>query len=305
MINSVIHLLVAIALMLTSMTVKSADAQRAPSSHLMVIKYHNSDVHDSHHAYHFELMHRILEITRPELGDYKEESYGQAPTAKRQAVLLSEGKLLNVHWAPPGTDIALADVIPIPVDILHGLQGYRICMINSQAAVDFSSINDLESLKHLRIAQGSSWAELPIYYFNGIKPIEPPILGGLYPMLGLKRFDCIPLGVNEIATFYELEKIQYPFLAIEPSLLIVYDFPIYFYISKKFPEIADRFKLGLKKLSENGEFEKLFKRYHEKNIAQLNLKNRKVICLKSPFIENPKQCQQPFVLPDFVKQAKL
>ena len=303
MVRILIRLLGMAGLLLISVSVNAlTEDSRADSdsASTMIIRYHDSNAYDYHHAYHFELIHRILEITRPEFGDYKEKPYSQAPTAKRQASLLTEGKLMNVHWAPPGTDIALADVIPIPIDILHGLQGYRVCMINSEAHVDFSTINDLESLKHLRIAQGSSWSELPIYYFNGIKPIEPPILGGLYPMLGLKRFDCIPLGVNEINTFYDIEKVRYPFLAIEPSLLIVYDFPIYFYVSKKFPRIAERFALGLKKLTENGEFEKLFKRYHEKNLAQLNIRSRKIICLTSPFMNAEHQCQHPFKLTDAI-----
>lgn len=304
MVYTLMRLLGMASLLLISVSVNALPEEshttEDSTSSPMVIKYHNSNGHDYHHAYHFELIHRILEVTRPEFGDYKEEPYSQAPTAKRQAVLLTEGKLMNVHWAPPGTDIALADVIPIPVDILHGLQGYRVCMINAEADVDFSAINDVDSLKRLRIAQGSSWSELPIYYFNGIKPIEPPILGGFYPMLGLKRFDCVPLGVNEITTLYELEKTRYPFLAIEPSLLIVYDFPIYFYVSKKFPRIAERFVLGLKKLTASGDLKKLFKRYHEKNLAQLHLKNRKIICLKSPFISIEQQCQLPFKLTDAI-----
>lgn len=310
MCNAFIRLVCAasIALMCNSVqaepATKTEPAVKAVPSSVMVIKYHDSNSYDYHHAYHFELIYRILEVTRPEFGDYIKEPYSQAPNPKRQASLLSEGKLLNVHWAPPGTDIALADVIPVPIDILHGLQGYRVCMINAQAKVNFAVINDVNSLKTLRIAQGSSWAELPIYYFNGITPIEPPILGGFYPMLGLNRFDCIPLAVNEINTLYQLEKNHYPFLAIEPSLLIVYDFPIYFYVSKKFPEIAKRFELGLKKLSASGEFDRLFTRYHGEDIARLHLANRKVICLKSPFMSVQRQCEQPFVLPDFIKQAK-
>ncbi len=304
MITALIRQVGIISALLAAVATQAEASASATSANPMVIKYHDSNAYDYHHAYHFELIRHILEVTRPEFGDYTVEPYSQAPTAKRQASLLNEGKLLNVHWAPPGTEIALADVSPIPVDILNGLQGYRVCMINAQAAVNFTAINDVQSLKNLRIAQGSSWAELPLYHFNGITPMEPPILGGLYPMLGLKRFDCIPLGVNEITTLHELEKTRYPFLAIEPSLLIVYDFPIYFYVSKKFPEIAKRFELGLKKLVNNGEFEKLFSEYHEKNLTQLNLTKRKIICLKSPFISVQRQCEQPFVLPDFIKQAK-
>jgi ABC-type amino acid transport substrate-binding protein len=289
----------------TSTKVFASEQKPVPAtSEPMVIKYHHTLDLEDQHAYNFELIHRILEITRPEFGDYKEEPYGQAPTAKRQASLLSEGKLLNVHWAPPGTDIALADVIPIPIDILRGLQGYRVCLVNAQAGVNFSRINSVDTLKGLRIAQGAHWAEIPIYLFNGIKPIDAPGTNGLFLMLGLKRFDCIPLGVNEIETMYKQESPHYPFMAIEPSLLIVYDSPIYFYVSKKFPKIAERFSLGLNRLLANGDFDRLFNHYHKKNIEQLKLGNRTVICLKSPFSDNQKQCPQPFLLPDFIQQVK-
>lgn len=258
----------------------------------MVIKYHFSASDDYHHGYNVELIRRILEITRPEFGDYLIQTYSQAPIAKRQAVLLNEGKLLNVQWSSPGADIAKADVIEIPVDILRGLQGFRICMINADAEVNFSTITDLESFKKLRIAQGSAWGELPIYYYNGITPLEPSTLGGLYPMLGFKRFDCVPFGVNEIGTIWDIKKPHYPFLAIEKTILIYYDFPIYFYVSKKYPDIAQRFELGLKKMTVSGEYSRLFNEYHQKKLMQLNLKQRRLICLKSPLSTEIRQCEK-------------
>jgi ABC-type amino acid transport substrate-binding protein len=267
----------------------------------MVIRYHSTPGHEFHHGYHQELIERILVVTRPEFGDYKIHPYGKAPTAKRQARLLSEGKLLNIQWAPPGSEIAKAKVTPIAVDILQGLQGYRVCLINSHAAVDFKGINSAADLKRLRIAQGASWAELPIYYFNDIKPIELPVLEGLYPMLGLKRFDCLPLGVNEITTLYHLEKSKYPFLAIEPSLLIYYEFPIYFYVSQQTPELAKRISLGLQKLTESGELDNLFRRYHQQNYESLHLYERRIICLKSPLVATEQQCLKPLLLPAFMR----
>lgn len=258
----------------------------------MIIKYHFSIPGDDHHGYNAELIQRVLEITRPEFGDYRIQTYSQAPIGKRQAVLLNEGKLLNMQWSSPGTDIASADVIEIPIDILRGLQGYRVCMINAGTDIDFSKITDIESFKKLRIAQGSAWGELPIYYYNGITPLEPPTLGGLYPMLGFKRFDCVPLGVNEIGTILDIEKPHYPFLAIEKTLLIYYNFPIYFYVSKKYPDIAKRFELGLKKMIASGEFNSLFNKYHQKKLMQLNLKQRRLICLNSPFTADAHQCQK-------------
>lgn len=269
----------------------------------MVIKYHFTERGDFHHSYNVELIRRILEVTVPEFGEFKIQTYGQAPMARRQALLLNEGELMNVQWASPGIDIANAEVIEIPVDILRGLQGYRVCLINSQAGVDFSRIHDLDSLKTIRIGQGVGWTELAIYYANGIRPLEPPNLTGLYPMLGFKRIDCIPLGINEIDGIVEHEQKTFPFMAIEPSLLIYYDLPIYFYVSKKHPEIARRFELGLKKLKASGEFDRIFQKYHLANIHSLKLSNRKIICLKSPLSRNQHQCEGPQSIPDFFKAS--
>lgn len=266
----------------------------------MVIKYHFTERGDFHHEYNVELIRRLLEVTQPEFGAFQIQTYGQAPMARRQALLLNEGKLMNVQWAPPGIDIANADVIEIPVDILRGLQGYRVCMVNGQAGVDFSRVKDVETLKQFRIGQGLGWAELAIYYANGIRPIEPPNLTGLYPMLGFKRIDCIPLGINEINSIIEREQKEFPFLAIEPSLLIYYDLPIYLYVSKTHPDIARRLELGFKKLSASGEFDRLFQKYHLKNIQALKLQERRIICLKSPISKNPHQCVLPGI-PDFFK----
>jgi ABC-type amino acid transport substrate-binding protein len=268
----------------------------------MVIKYHFTERGDFHHEYNVELIRRLLEVTRPEFGAFQIQTYGQAPIARRQALLLNEGELMNVQWASPGLDIASAEVIEIPVDILRGLQGYRVCMINAQAGVDFSQVKDIESLKTRRIGQGLGWTELAIYYANGIRPIEPPNLTGLYPMLGFKRIDCIPLGINEINSIIEREHKEFPFLTIEPSLLIFYELPIYLYVSKKHPDIARRLALGFKKLNASGEFDRLFQKYHLKNIQSLNLQKRRVICLKSPLSKNQNQCANP-VIPDFFKPS--
>lgn len=287
----------------SSAATKSSISATAPATP-MVIKYHFTERGDYHHEYNVELIRRVLEITRSEFGEFQIQTYSQAPVARRQAVLLNEGELMNVQWAPPGNDIAKAEVIEVPVDILRGLQGYRVLMYNRQAQVDFSQVKDLESLKKLRIGQGLGWAELPIYHANGIRPLEPPNLTGLYPMLGFKRIDCIPLGINEVEKIIEREHKEFPFLEIEPNLLVYYDFPIYFYVSKKYPEIARRFELGLKKLKVSGDFDHLFQKYHLHEIRKLKLQNRKIICLKSPFSRNPNQCEGTQAIPDFLNHRK-
>jgi len=255
----------------------------------MIVRYYDRGAKDARHAYKFELIARILEVTRAEYGDYQLAPFGEEPSAKRQAQLISEGKILNLLWASPGTVIARADVVSIPVDILHGLLGYRICLINP---ANFPDSEKLESLKQLRIAQGLNWADIEIYQHNNIYPKQSSSFEALFEMLAAKRYECLPLGADEVMYTWRDQKTKFPFLAIEPNILIYYDYPIYFHISKKFPALAERMKLGLQKLQRSGEFERLFQQHHKENIAQLQLNQRKIFCLVSPYLPAQGQCEK-------------
>ncbi len=249
--------------------------------------------------YKYELIHRALELTRAEFGDYKNIPYqGANASQQRRANLISEGKILNVDWASPGTPVAKAEVIPIPIDILNGLLGYRVCLINTNAPLKINDVSGMGSLATLKIGQSELWSDIEIYRNNNINPILGPTFSSLFDMLGFKRFDCLPLGVNEISLVFDEKKVLYPFLAIDSQLLIYYDFPMYFYVSKAQPQLAKRLLLGFTKMQRSGEFHQLFKQYHPQDLSPLNLRSRKVICLKSPFMDQAKQCTQPVSYPE-------
>lgn len=256
----------------------------------MEVRYYDRGAKDARHAYKFELIRRIMEVTRSEFGDYRLAPFGEEPSAKRQALLISEGKILNLLWASPGTVIARADVITVPVDILRGLLGYRVCLMNP---ANFPAHDTLQSLSDLHIAQGLNWADIEIYQHNGIQPREAPTFEALFDMLAAKRYECLPLGADEVMYTWRDKKNQFPFLGVDTSLLIYYDYPIYLHVSKQYPALAQRVELGLKKLQRNGEFDRLFKHYHAADLAQLRLKQRRVFCLKSPYLPEQGQCQKP------------
>nr|ABA02175.1 hypothetical protein [uncultured bacterium] len=255
----------------------------------MVVRYYDRGSKDARHAYKFELIAKILEVTRAEYGDYKLAPFGEEPSAKRQALLVSEGKILNLLWASPGTVIARADVITVPIDILRGLLGYRVCLINP---ANFPDSEKLVSLSQLHIAQGLNWADIEIYKHNDIHPKQAPTFEALFEMLAAKRFECLALGADEVMYTFRDQKTKFPFLAVEPNVLIYYDYPIYLHISKQFPELAARVELGLQKLQRSGEFNRLFKHHHAADIAQLHLNQRKIFCLKSPYLPDKGQCEK-------------
>lgn len=274
----------------TELSHDASTAKDASAASPMVVRYYDRGTKDSRHAYKFELIARILDVTRAEYGEYILAPFGEEPSAKRQALLISEGKILNLLWASPGTVIARADVISIPVDILRGLLGYRVCLINP---VNFPDTEKLQSLKQLHIAQGLNWADIEIYKHNDLNPKQAPTFEALFEMLAVKRYECLPLGADEVMYTWRDQKTKFPFLAVEPNILIYYEYPIYLHVSKQFPELAERVALGLKKLQHSGEFDRLFKQHHAVDIAQLNLRQRKVFCLKSPYLPAKNQCEKP------------
>lgn len=258
----------------------------------MLIKYPSfTNAPKAPDAYRLQLIALILEQTRGEYGDYQmERPQFDADSSKRQALLLDEGSRVNVMLSSPGTSISQVDVIAIPFDILRSLLGNRVCLINRNQKVDFSQVKDSASLSSISLGQGFGWTDLDIYAFNNIQPKTAPTFDGLITMLAASRFGCLPLGVDEINPILQDYAVQWPSLGIEPSLLIQYDFPVYFYISAKEPLLAERFKLGIKKIQANGEFDRLFAQFYQKKLDNLHVNKRRVICLKSPYLPLENQC---------------
>lgn len=262
------------------------------STEPMAVRYLKLQDFDAHYAYRYELIERALELTRIEFGDYQYKPFTSQSASSRYAQLLGEGNQLNILWASPGTPIANANAIIIPVDILKGLLGYRACMTNKNAGTDLSFIQDRASFEKIKFGQ-AQWPDRAVYKANKLIEVDAPTFDNLFKMLSAERFDCIPLGVDEIEQVYQDKKAQYPFLAIDSNLLIYYHYPVYFYVSKKTPELAQRLKLGLQKMQNNGEFDQLFFAHHAEHLARLNLEKRKLFCLISPYSLEQGNCILP------------
>jgi ABC-type amino acid transport substrate-binding protein len=296
-----LHYLFALCLWLyshTSQSVEPSPVATAPST--MIIRYHNAGEADIHNGFQFELIRQALEVTRAEFGDYLIHPYNAAPTAKRQAILLGEGTLMNMQWASPGTPIAQGDVIQVPVDIMQGLMGFRVCLLNRHQLANFAEVKNLADLRKFTIGQGQDWTDKLVYLHNKIPLVEAPGLENLFPFLASGRVDCLALGIHEIGFKYRHKQTKYPELSIEPNVLLYYDFPTYLYISKHDPQLAERMTQGLQKLEASGAYGKLFAQYFAQDIAPLRLHERTIICLKSPYLSQESQCNTPVTLPKFI-----
>lgn len=278
-------------------------ASGAKSLASMQVMYYNRGELDARHAYKYEIIHQALEVTRPEYGDYQIIPYTMEPSAKRQSQLITEGKKINILWASPGTPTTSSSAIEIPVDILRGLLGYRICLTNG-ASDQWSQLNNIRDLQQLRIGQGLNWGDIGVYKLNGITPLQSNTFEGLFDMLSVNRFDCLPLGADEVLFTYRQNQAKYPQLQIEPHYLIHYEYPLYLYVSKRFPRLAERIKLGLHRLQITGAFEQLFETYFAADLKQLHLEQRQLLCLKSPYLESKQQSCSPKAVSDFIHKRK-
>lgn len=277
---------------LTAALLLAASLPAFATENSMVIKYVNRGETDARHSYKFELIKLILDVTKSKYGSYHIEPYVRDPGSKRQAALISEGEQINLLWASPGTTIAEANAIEIPIDILRGLLGHRICLINASDQTLFESVTDKKTLKGIRIGQSSGWEDLKVYSANDLTTIQATTYEGLFGMLYFKRFECLALGADEITQAFHEKSAFSPQLAIEESLIIKYDYPIYFYVSSKHPTIAKRILDGLKIIQSTDQFNQLFNRYFRRNIEKLHLHKRKIICLESPFLPQKNQCNK-------------
>jgi hypothetical protein len=261
---------------------------------VMVVKYSGNIVKDHRpgHNYILDLMKLVLEQTRPEFGDYQLQIIPKELTAMRKALLVSEGEVINISDSPPLSLIANAGVIPIPMDIFKGLLGYRECIINSSVNKNLDAIKDINMLRNITIGQGLGWPDVEVYSFNNIKTATSSSFDGLFGMLAFNRFDCLALGLNEIDLIYADKKNSFPVISVDKKLLILYEYPFYFYVSDKHPKIADRFDKGMKKIILNKQFDMLFDTYFHGTTAGLDIKNRNLICLESPFSAKKNQCSK-------------
>lgn len=229
------------------------------------------------YSYRWKLLQLALEHTRPHNGPFQLQAYNRELSQSRSILMLQNGDIDVL--ALPSSPEREAKLRPVRIDILRGILGYRVLLIRKDEQPRFNAL-DPESL-HNKITLGfnSQWADLAILEKNGFKVVTSYNYDGLFAMLAAGRFDAFPRGINEAPG--ELKKFRtfYPNLALERSLALFVDFPVYFWVSRDNPQLAMRIEQGLRLALADGSFKALFLQEHAAVIAQIAHENRRVIRL--------------------------
>ena len=177
-----------------------------------------------------------------------------------------------------------AQLLPVKIDILRGIVGFRLLVIRAADQKRITQMDDVSLRKQLMFGLNSQWADLPIMRANGFSVITSSDYENLFVMLAANRFDAFPRGLNEARRELDERKQNYPQLAIEKSKALYFPYPVYFWVNKNNVALAKRIELGLTRSLADGSFRKLFESYHAAEITAIKREKRKVILLDNTIL---------------------
>lgn len=226
--------------------------------------------------------YRVLDLALSKSGKpYKLSISPQKMNQERARKTMEEG---GVSIIDVGTGAEFEErfrAIYFPID--RGMSGYRLFIINKSLAPEFAAIKDLGGLKKMVAGQGPGWSDIKILEKAGIK-VETGPFESLFKMADSKRFDFLPLGVEEVYGLLDRYKNVAPNLIVEEHLVLHYPFSRLFFVKKDNKELHDAVLTGLEKAFADGSFQKLLEtdESFKAALARANLKKRTLVEVDNP-----------------------
>lgn len=231
-------------------------------------------------GYEYQLLKLALSKTgKP----YSPRLYGASVTQERAFVLLEQGKLSVVPSGINQTREAQANTVYIPID--RGLNGWRMFVIHKDSLKDFSEITTLEELKDKLAGQGIGWVDSGILQFAGLEVMNTATMKKLFDMLHGKRYDFLPLGVNEIHGFLNTYAESCPDLRVEETLVLTYPFGRFYYVKQGNETLHNDIQTGLERAYADGSFQELFYSHPfiSNGLNKARLPGRTIIQIDNPY----------------------
>jgi hypothetical protein len=232
------------------------------------------------YEYRWKLLELALSHTQDGSGTTALSPYPEDVTQNRAVQLLQNGAIDVIAL---GTNAERESaMMPIKIDILRGIVGFRIFVIRANDQQRIAAMDAQTVRQQLNFGLNGQWADVPIMRANGLSVVTSTSYENLFTMLVANRFDAFPRGLNEAARELDERKANFPELALEQTKALFFPYPIYFWVKKDNKALAQRIERGLKLALADGSFRTLFETYHAKEIAALAKEKRQVIRLNNP-----------------------
>jgi hypothetical protein len=168
--------------------------------------------------------------------------------------------------------------IAVRVPIYRGLLGLRLLLVSQTTVDKMSKIRSLSDLRNYTGGHGRHWTDLSVFAANNIPVVTNVSYEALFKQLKIGDFDYFHRGINEICP--ELARHDES-LAVADGVMLFYPNPVYFFVNKDRPELAERIERGLNRALENGSYKKLFLATYSEVIEKSQLPSRSLIRLQN------------------------
>lgn len=270
-------------------------------SDILIVRIPYMERESAHRAYADELLRLALELSKDKYGPYRIIQQRQETVIRRQLLEVETGKNLSLAVSMPTPEwLEKTQIIQVP--IMKGLASYRLFLANKNNKPKFKKITRLSELKTLTIGQGQGWSTAKILEDNGFDVMHGGPYPTLIPMLKANRFELLMRSIYEAGP--ELKAYQHAM----PELVIVNEFglytylPMYFFVSKNEPLLAERLTYGLHKAHNNGQLTRLFKHHFSDALELLRNKQRKTFFIPNTNIEKTFfEQDRPYLLKEIIE----
>lgn len=229
---------------------------------------------------HRELIEYALKVTEAEYGPATLTFSGEMVQGRAEQ-LLKDGKLLHLVVFAPSPERE-RDLLPVYFPLSQGLSSYRLCIINSGQQYKFDAIHTLQDWQKadLSIGQGTHWPDVAILRHNNLTVVTNPLYSLLFEMVRQQRFNCFARSVDELVR--DLQNEHASGLVAEQQLLLHYPQLSMIFVSKSFPQLAERLQKGLERAHAEGMVQRHFRRHYGDIVNRLRCERRRVLQLENP-----------------------
>jgi hypothetical protein len=234
------------------------------------------------YEYRWKLLELALAHCGGAAGNLRLVPYAGDITQNR-SVLLTQSGAIDVVALGITADRE-ASLLPVPVDILKGIIGYRIFLIRGRDQGRISGMDDAALVRELTYGLQRDWADRQVMVANGCAVESASRSESLFWMLMAGRFDAFPRGLNEARQDLAEHREAFPGLALEQDKALYFPYPVYFWVNREHAWLAREIERGLKRALADGSFRNLFLSYHSREIALMKGSRRHVLFLGNPLL---------------------
>lgn len=219
-----------------------------------VLRLPDADAYSAHGSFFIEALRLALAKTAE--GEPATTLVHAAPNLPRPRLrqMLQDG-LLDLLWSTT-TPEREAQTLPVRFNLLKGTNELRFLLVRAADLPALRQVRTLEALRRLRAGAGTYWSDAQILRINGFAVETTPKFDLLFRMLKAGRFDFIPRTREEI----DAELLQHADqgFAELPGVALQYRQPLYFFVARDKPQLAERLLRGLNLAAADGSFDALF-----------------------------------------------